>query len=1238
MIRRLSSAPAPSRCPISRYPRLIPPFLFNPPQPHSRSHHPTQSPSPFTRSLWFHSRIILLLATGLLGVSGWERDSGEVRGEDPFLSDVRPTDPLTPAEQQQTFEVPPGFVVELVAAEPDILKPMNMAFDARGRLWVTCSEEYPYAAPEDRPGRDAIKILEDRTGDGVLETITTFADDLNIPIGIYPYQNGAIVFSIPSIWNLQDTTGDGVADTRTKLFGPMGWERDTHGMNNSFTRGFDGWLYACHGFNNETRVAGADGHEIHMQSGNTYRMRLDGSRIEQFTWGQVNPFGMAMDPLFNLFTADCHSKPIYQLVRGGYYPSFGKPHDGLGFVPPMMEHLHGSTAIAGVVCYEADEFPEAYHGNMFSGNVMTSRVNRNSLVYHGSTILCREEEDFVKTTDPWFRPVDIQLGPDGALYVADFYNRIIGHYEVPLDHPGRDRTSGRIWRIRYVGEQQASLPKVPPPGKPVIGDINLGLAELPELLLGLSDRNQTRRQLALEQIVDRIGPEAGPTLRETLRQADSEHAQAAALWGLHRLDLLDDASLERCVQDEAELVRTHSMKVLSELPGWSSVQLDFALAGLNDPDPFVRRAAADALACHPEHEAVTPLLQAGEHARRNEPQDRLLAHGLRIALRNQLREPSRFELAEPYLTRPEAEELSVVAQAIPSPESAEFLIRYLDSHEVPRETAAEMVRHAARHIDPERADDVVQFARKQFAGEIDFQLVLLEALYQATMQRGTAPRESLRDWGQDVATSLLDSLGSEASQWTNFPVPAIGSRTAASSENPWVVETRVSADGSRDPFLGSLPRGEQLTGRLRSPEFSIPDELSFYLAGHSGFPDQPLTSDNYIQICDAETGETLVRTPPPRNDTAQLVTWSLSEFVGRKGVIEVVDGDRGGAYAWLAAGRFDPPVVEVPKISPSTQSGRRRAAAELVERFRLESLNDRLADLLRRGVGEPAALGAAARALLALEPDDRFLVLSEAIGEADLSDSARSMAIERLVRRDVEELPETISTVMQSAPARLQSSLAARLAGTAWGGDLLLSLVREGKASPRLLLEAQVQQRLQASDVPDVAEQLEELTAGLPHPSEEVAQRMEEARQGFALAARDLENGRAVFKRACANCHQLDGEGPLVGPQLDGIGNRGLERLLEDILDPNRNVDVAFRTTTLVLDSGKIVTGLAREERGETLVLIDEKGEEVLVPKSEIEEQVAGTLSLMPENVGSSLEQQDLFDLLAYLLTQREER
>ena len=169
--------------------------------------------------------------------------------EDPFRSNVRPTEPLTAAEQQKTFHLPPGFEIQLVAAEPDIQKPMNLAIDARGRLWMSGSVEYPYAAA-DGQGHDAIKVLEDTNGDGRADKITTFVDGLNIPIGLYPYRDGVIAYSMPNIWFFRDTDGDGRADQREILYGPLGIPRDTHGMQNAFLRGFDGLLYVNHGFAN----------------------------------------------------------------------------------------------------------------------------------------------------------------------------------------------------------------------------------------------------------------------------------------------------------------------------------------------------------------------------------------------------------------------------------------------------------------------------------------------------------------------------------------------------------------------------------------------------------------------------------------------------------------------------------------------------------------------------------------------------------------------------------------------------------------------------------------------------------------------------------------------------------------------------------------------------------------------------------------------------------------------------
>ena len=178
-----------------------------------------------------------------------------------------------PAEQQKLFRLPEGFEIQLVASEPEIAKPMNMAFDDRGRLWLTDTVEYPFPA-EGRKGRDTVKILEDFDENGKARKVTTFAEGLNIPMGVLPRGDGALVFSIPNIYYIADTDNDGRGDKQELFLGTFG-VRDTHGMTGSFTRGFDGWIYACHGYLNTSTVKARDGSTITMQSGNTYRFAPD---------------------------------------------------------------------------------------------------------------------------------------------------------------------------------------------------------------------------------------------------------------------------------------------------------------------------------------------------------------------------------------------------------------------------------------------------------------------------------------------------------------------------------------------------------------------------------------------------------------------------------------------------------------------------------------------------------------------------------------------------------------------------------------------------------------------------------------------------------------------------------------------------------------------------------------------------------------------------------------------------
>ncbi len=450
--------------------------------------------------------------------------------DDPYGSNIARTPPRTPEEEKKAFHLPPGFDIELVASEPDIHKPINMAFDAHGRLWITESVEYPFPAPENRKGRDAIKILEGIGENGKARKVITFVDDLNIPTGILPLSKGAMAYSIPNIYRfseINEPPGSSRRVDRELLFGSVGY-RDTHGMVNSFTWGFDGWVYATHGYANTSTIKGRDGQAITMNSGNTFRMKPDGSHIEQFTWGQVNPFGLCFDPLGNLYSADCHTKPAMLLLRGGYYDSFGKPHDGLGFAPEIVERYDDSTAIAGIVYYAAEHFPPEFRDRLYIGDVVTNRIVQFDLEWHGSTPKTKMKY-FLKSDDPWFRPVDIKLGADGALYVADFYNRIIGHYEVPLDHPGRDRERGRIWRIVYRGPDGK--------GKPAMPRTDWAAESTANLIEDLGHPNLWVRMTASNMLVERGGDKALQAVADMMLLSGNGWQRSHGLWVLERLNL-----------------------------------------------------------------------------------------------------------------------------------------------------------------------------------------------------------------------------------------------------------------------------------------------------------------------------------------------------------------------------------------------------------------------------------------------------------------------------------------------------------------------------------------------------------------------------------------------------------------------------------------------------------------------------------------------------------------------------
>lgn len=1195
---------------------------------------PVRSPS------WLYHGLVSLFLLGTISA---------ITADDPFAENIRKTEPLTPAQEQKAFHAPPGFEVQLVAAEPDIGKVMNMAFDARGRLWVTQSREYPFAAPTNAPGRDQIKVLSDFGPNGRARQITTFAEGLNLPIGLLPHRDGVLVFSIPNIYYLGDTNADGRADTKELILGRFGYERDTHGLTGAFRRGYDGWIYADHGFNNNSTLTARDGSSITMNSGNTYRFQPDGSRVEQFTWGQVNPFGLMFDPLGDLWSADCHSQPVYMLLRGAYYPSFGKPHDGLGFGPNICKHLHGSTAIAGIVFYVATNFPAEYQNNTFVGNVMTCRINRDSYTEHGSTRMAKEEPDFLRSDDPWFRPVDLQLGPDGALYVADFYNRIIGHYEVPLDHPGRDRERGRIWRIVYRGADvaQASQPvgsgsifapssansqsdarmRHEPAGRmPAPQDFDLTRAPASGLIQQLANPNLTRRMLAMNELVDRVGNSAVRPVARMLRDKKSSAEQKVhGLWVLHRLGGLNLSVLSAAASDADRLVRVHAMRVLSETPNWTSANRPLVLAGLHDLDQFVQRAAADALSTHPDPAHVRPLLEARHQVPADDAQ---LFHVVRMALRNQLKALGSFEQLDiTALNEADSRALTDVALGIQSPGAGSLVLNHARKFSRSHDGMINYLRHAARFAPDAELDGIADLTRAKFPDDLDLQFTLFKSVQDGLAQRGAKLTAGLRAWAAELAEKLLAPVDESKNSWTSIPLKD-------ATESPWFLHKRKSADGDEESvFLCSLPPdGETLTDILRSRAFIIPPKLTFFIAGHDGFPDQSPGRKNLIRLRDAHSTEILMSAPPPRNDLAQPVTWDLSAHAGKQGVLEIMDGDTGTAYAWLAAGRFDPAVVTLPQTNPSQRNQRPLNAAELARTVPLPELANRFAALFKDANSRNEFRAAAAQTLIALDASGYVPLTAGTLADTNQPAVLREQLALILAEQNSPVAREAVLDALRAAPQRLQIILALLLAGGAPGADALLTLVEQKKLSPLVIADRAVKERLAAAKLPRFNGRYEPLTHGVAPVSVELQKLIDERRTGFASAANSADRGRAVFEKACAVCHQRDGQGAIVGPQLDGLGARGLERILEDVLDPSRNLDPAFTSSLITLKDDTSITGLQRREAGEVLVFVDTLGKDITVPKKESAARRESQLSLMPSNFGEVLTAAEFYDLMAFLL------
>jgi len=514
----------------------------------------------------------------------------------PHGQDRPPGPALSPAEAVKKMTVPPGFSVEVVAAEPDLINPVAMTFDERGRIWVTESLEYPRSEPG--PGRDRVKILEDTDRDGRVDKVTVFAEGLNIPSGIAVGHGGVWVANSPDILFMQDTDGDGKADKTEVVVTGFG-RTDTHELPNSLTWGPDGWLYGLNGVFNHSHVRYPKGSPLEKTRPDgwpctctLFRIHPRTREFQLFCEGTSNPWGIAFDHDGSAFVSACVIDHLWHLVETGYYHRQGGPYPPFTWkIESIVKHKHQKAAYCGLHFFDSDAYPEKYRDKLYMGNIHGNCINVDKLSRDGSTYAATGEPDFLSANDAWFMPVAQKTGPDGCLYVLDWYDQYHCYQDARRDPAGIERAKGRLYRVRYK-----DTPRAP--------QFELTKETDDQLIERLASPNVYYRDIAQRLLAERNTPVIAARLF-----ALAQDKQAPAKQRRHALFALAGCDLAKFKKeweypeklsdsDEAwvrawalRIAGIHAMPAVRAPSGSESLEGTIAplvLAGLEDDSPDVR--------------------------------------------------------------------------------------------------------------------------------------------------------------------------------------------------------------------------------------------------------------------------------------------------------------------------------------------------------------------------------------------------------------------------------------------------------------------------------------------------------------------------------------------------------------------------------------------------------------------------------------------------------------------------
>jgi len=468
-----------------------------------------------------------------------------------------------PASQLENFELLDGYQVNLFAADPMLANPVHMTWDARGRLWVACSWAYPQLRPGE-VANDKIIILEDTDNDGTADKSTVFADGLYVPTGLELANGGCYVGQSPDIFFLKDTDGDDVADVREVALTGFGIE-DSHHSISAWRRGPGGWIYFQEGIFLNTQVETQYG-LVRNFNGGVYQFNPRTQELRLFCRGTGgNPWGHVFDQWGQSFMVN---NPRIMYLS----PATGNSGERV----PVKTLISTSKQCGGDIA-SGSHIGDDLRGQLLTGRFKNRLVVRYEFLDHGpkgSGFSCNVLQPLIRSKHPNFRPVDVKTGPDGAIYVADWYNSIINHAQHDFRDPRRDNEHGRIWRVSHKNRPLVEKPKL----------IGIPLADL---VAHLDSTEDWTRSYARKELSERDPDEVLAAVEAWVDSLDTKHADVdqhvvEAMWAVQNVERVSEKILKRVLDAKSPGARSAGARVLR-----------YWYQGLSNPAALVAKAAGD---------------------------------------------------------------------------------------------------------------------------------------------------------------------------------------------------------------------------------------------------------------------------------------------------------------------------------------------------------------------------------------------------------------------------------------------------------------------------------------------------------------------------------------------------------------------------------------------------------------------------------------------------------------------